>query len=73
MPTMNISLTDDLRTFVDEQVTQGSFQSTSEYVRTVLRREKDIATLRASVLAGATGPWTPMDEAYFTSLRSAIR
>jgi len=69
---MNISLTDDLKTFVDQQVSEGSYVSASEYVRTLLRRQKAIASLRATVLAGADGQRILMDEAYFATLRSDI-
>ena len=69
---MNISLTDDLKAFVDQQVAQGSFASTSEYVRSVLRREKAVASLRDLVLAGSAGPRTPLDEAFFTGLRADV-
>ena len=72
MTTMNISLPDDLKTFVDQQVAAGSFASTSEYVRAVLRREKAIASLRDTVLAGSTGPLTPMDDAFFAKLRTDV-
>ena len=69
---MNISLTDDLKAFVDQQVQTGSFASVSEYVRAILRREKAIAALRETVLIGATGPRTPMDDDYFAELRTTI-
>ena len=72
MTTMNISLTDDLKTFVDQQVVTGSFTSTSEYVRALLRREKAICSLRETVLAGSHGPYTPMDDAYFAALRAEV-
>jgi len=69
---MNISVTDDLKVFVDQQVSQGSFASISEYVRALLRREKAIATLRGQVLAGSAGTPTPMDDAYFSALRAEV-
>jgi len=72
MATMNISLTDDLKIFVDQQVADQSYTSTSEYVRSVLRRERDISQLREVLLAGSEGPYQPMDKAYFDNLRSAI-
>jgi len=72
MVTMNISLTDDLKAFIDQQVTQGSFATTSEYVRSILRREKAAASLRDTVLAGSTGPRTAMDDDYFTELRAEV-
>lgn len=38
--TMNISLTDDLHRYVLERVEAGSYGSASEYIRTLLRRDK---------------------------------
>ena len=72
MPTMNISLTDDLRDFVEEQVNQHSYASTSEYVRALLRREREIALLRDTIMIGAAGPRASMEEAYFASLRTLV-
>jgi len=70
MPIMTISLTDDLKEFVDQQVEQGSFATASEYVCAVLRREQTVALLRDSVLTGASGPRLPMNDAYFAHLRA---
>jgi len=40
MPTMNISLSDQLRDFVDEQVNSGRYSSVSEYVRELVRADQ---------------------------------
>ena len=40
MATMNISLPEELKTFVDEQVA-GRYSTSSEYVRELIRREQD--------------------------------
>ena len=40
MPTMNISLPDQLRDFVDEQVNSGRYSSVSEYVRELVRADQ---------------------------------
>jgi len=69
---MNISLTDDLRAFVEQQVAERSFTSTSEYVRALLRRERDLTSLRERVLSGADGPRSPMDDTYFAALRTSV-
>jgi len=37
MATMNISLPDELRDFVNEQVAESSYTSTSEYLRQLIR------------------------------------
>jgi hypothetical protein len=38
MATMNISLPDDLRDFVEQQVREKSYSSSSEYLRELIRR-----------------------------------
>ncbi|MCU0973501.1 MAG: type II toxin-antitoxin system ParD family antitoxin [Burkholderiales bacterium] len=53
MSTMNISLPDTLKAFVDEQVTQRGYGTSSEYVRELIRRDQDRVQLRDLLLAGA--------------------
>ena len=36
MTTLNISLTEELRAFIDEQVAQGSYNNASEYVQNLI-------------------------------------
>ncbi|MCE7901716.1 MAG: type II toxin-antitoxin system ParD family antitoxin [Gammaproteobacteria bacterium PRO9] len=74
MSTMNISLPETLKTFVDEQVAQQGYGTNSEYVRELIRREKDRLQLRAELLAGASSrPAAAADAAYFSGLRRAVR
>lgn len=74
MATMNVSLPDELRYFVDTQVNEGGFGSTSEYVRELIRHDYERRTLRAALLEGARGPVTAnADAAYFSSLRDQAR
>jgi antitoxin ParD1/3/4 len=40
MQTMNISLPEPLKQFVEEQVNQGGYSSASEYVRELLRADQ---------------------------------
>jgi antitoxin ParD1/3/4 len=54
MSTMNISLPDSLKSFVDEQVTQRGYGTSSEYVRELIRRDQDRLQLRNLLLAGAS-------------------
>lgn len=70
MATMNISLTDDLKQFVDEQVAEHAFASTSEYLRDLIRKQRDITKLRGMLLEGFnSGPATPADDTFFAELR----
>lgn len=71
---MNVSLPDELKSFVDERVDQGGFGSTSEYVRELIRRDKDRERLRSLLLDGAASSPGPLaDDSYFESLRARIR
>jgi len=59
MQSMNISLPDSLKQFVDGQVGQGRYSSASEYVRELIRadeRRKAEETLEAALLEGLNGP-----------------
>lgn len=70
MATMNISLTDDLKQFVDEQVAEHAYTSTSEYLRDLIRKQRDIAKLRGMLLDGFnSGPGQVADDAFFAGLR----
>ena len=74
MSTMNISLPDSLKAFVDEQVDQRGYGTSSEYVRALIRRDQDRLHLRALLLAGAASPPSvPADKAYFDGLRDRVR
>ena len=73
MTTMNISLPDALKTFVDEQVNQRGYGTSSEYVRELIRRDQDRLHLRGLLLAGAgSEPSQPATAAYFDGLRSRV-
>lgn len=68
---MNVSLPEDLKGFVDSQVDQGNYGSTSEYVRELIRRDHDRRQLRTALLEGARSPVVGnADAAYFASLRN---
>lgn len=71
--TMNISLPDELRDFVEEQVKRG-YGTSSEYVRELIRRDQDRLHLRNLLLAGAaSSPTAPADGTYFKKLRNRLR
>ncbi len=67
---MNISLPDSLKEFVDEQVSQRGYGTSSEYVRELIRKDQNRLQLRGLLIAGAQSAQTgPVDDAYFDSLR----
>lgn len=70
---MNISLPETLKTFVDEQVSQRGYATSSEYVRELIRRDQDRLQLRGVLLAGASSPAAPVDAGYFEGLRNRVR
>ena len=73
MATMNISLPDSLRDFVDEQVAARGYSTSSEYMRELIRKDQDRQHLRKLLLEGAASPpGTPIDDAYFDRLRKRI-
>ncbi len=74
MSTMNISLPDSLKSFVDEQVTQRGYGTSSEYVRELIRKDADRQRLRGLLLDGATSsPTAPVDARYFAAMRERIQ
>jgi antitoxin ParD1/3/4 len=71
---MNISLPDSLKAFVDEQVTQRGYGTSSEYVRELIRKDADQLHLRGLLLEGAAAaPAAPADVGYFDALRKRVR
>jgi antitoxin ParD1/3/4 len=74
MSTMNISLPDTLKAFVDEQVDQGGYSTSSEYVRTLIRKDQERLRLQTLLLDGAaSAPSAPVDAGYFDALRERVR
>lgn len=77
MGTMNISLPDSLRDFVDEQVEQveqRGYGTSSEYMRDLVRKDQGRQQLKALLLAGAgSAPTAPVDGGYFDALRARVR
>lgn len=74
MTTMNISLPDALKAFVDEQVAGRGYSTSSEYVRELIRRDQDRLHLRGLLLDGASSaPTAAIDQIYFEGLRERAR
>lgn len=68
---MNISLPDTLKAFVDEQVSQRGFGTSSEYVHELIRRDQEIRQLQGLLLEGASSEATQaVTPAYYDNLRS---
>lgn len=76
MGTMNISLPDPMKNWVEEQARTGRYANSSDYVRDLIRRDRArveaIAELQTAVDAGlASGPAKPLDrEAFKAKMRA---
>jgi antitoxin ParD1/3/4 len=71
MSTMNISLPEPMKAFVDERVVGGGYGTSSEYIRELIRKDQDLQRLRQMLLEGAaSGQVGEADDAYFDSLRA---
>jgi antitoxin ParD1/3/4 len=73
MQTMNISLPDPLKQFVDGQVAQGRYSSASEYVRDLIRadeRRKAEEALETALLEGLNSPESLLGPGDWTAIRT---
>jgi antitoxin ParD1/3/4 len=77
MATMNVSLPDPLKQFVDDEVREGGYASTSDYMRDLIRqrqRAKAEELLRRLIAEGmASGPAEPLEPDFFEKLRAEAR
>ncbi len=72
MGTMNISLPDPMKRWVEEQAKTGRYANSSDYVRDLIRRDRArneaIAEIQTSVNIGlASGPGATLDRSTFKS------
>lgn len=70
MGTMNISLPDQMKAWVEEQSTSGRYANSSDYVRDLIRRDRArmeaIAEIQAAIDTGLSGgPAQPLDREAF--------
>lgn len=73
MSTMNVSLPAPLKSFVDEQVARRGYGTCSEYVRELIRRDRDRQALKGLLLDGAAStPAHPADATWFDTLRDEV-
>ncbi|QKC80285.1 type II toxin-antitoxin system ParD family antitoxin [Mesorhizobium sp. NZP2077] len=69
MSVTKISLADGLKQFVDRQVMDRGYGTSSEYVRDLIRHDQDRQLLRGLLLEGASSaPGAPVDDDFFTAL-----
>lgn len=58
MTSLNISLPENLRSYVEGQVSSGDWGTPSEYIRELIRQDKErrLAALEQDLLAAVSGP-----------------
>jgi antitoxin ParD1/3/4 len=73
MSTMNISLPESLKDYVDIQVAKGGYGTSSEFVRELIRKDQDQNRLRDLLLEGAaSSPGPVADATAFDALRRSL-
>ena len=76
MTTMNISLPEDMKAFIEAQMTQEGYASASEFFRTLIREEQKRRArqaLEAKLLEGLQGPTTVMNREDWDSIEREAR
>ena len=73
MQSMNISLSEPLQQFVDAQISQGRYSSTSEYMRELIRadeKRKAEEQLEAKLLEGLASPESELAKEDWEKMRN---
>jgi antitoxin ParD1/3/4 len=76
MTTLNISLPESLKTFVEDQVSSGGYSTVSEYVRSLIRdaqERKAREALESKLLAALEGEPEEMRGEDWDRLRARVR
>jgi len=75
MTTMNISVPDEMKAFVEAQMAQEGYASASEYLRALIRdaqKRQAKQELEAKLLEGLQSPVSEMTDADWSTLRQRI-
>ena len=75
MTTMNISLPEEMKAFIEAQMAQEGYASASEYLRFLIReaqRHQARQALDAKLLEGLQSPASDMTDADWAALRQRI-
>lgn len=77
MASLHVSLSDEMRTYIDRQVQSGAYHNHSEYVRDLIRRDQERkARERVDLLLAeglGSGEPTTMTERDWQELRQLVR
>jgi antitoxin ParD1/3/4 len=70
MATLNVSLPDEMRAFVDGEVASGDYGTASAYIQQLIRRDKRRAVVRQMLLDGiASGSAGAYDDTFRSRMR----
>ena len=71
---LTVALTDSLRAYVDDRVVAEGYASADEYVRDLIRRDRERTQVRDLLIDGlASGAGDVVDNAWFDGLRAGVR
>ena len=70
MSSMHVSLSEEMRLWVEAQVTGGRYHNVSEYVRDLIRRDQDARDRLAAVRAHLDQGAADIDAGQFKTLKS---
>lgn len=76
MTSMNISLPEPLRAFVDDQVSGGSYGTASEYLRELIRQDqarKADARLQTLLMESLQSPTALLNDEEWAQMRQEVR
>ena len=78
MATMNVSLPDPMKDWVDSQIAGGQYSSASDYVRDLIRRDQkrrdELEALRMAIRAGEdSGPSTRTMDQIWEVARARVK
>lgn len=74
---MNVSLPETLKDYVQQRVAQGAFSNPSDYIRTLIREDRERqagARLEALLVQGvSSGDPVPLDAGEWESIRQEVK
>lgn len=74
MSSVTLTLPDALRAFVDREVEAEGYASAADYIRELVRQERDRISLRALLIEGPeSGPAAAVNDEWFASVRATLR
>jgi antitoxin ParD1/3/4 len=75
MATMNVSVPDTLKSFVETQVETEGYGTSSEYIRQLIRKDRQRAHLRALIMVGVESETVAavVDDAFWEARRNRLK